>query len=275
MSHSGPSAVAITLSEAECTELVHRAKLPHRRTAEKARIILACADGMSNAGVERLVGVQAKTVGKWRRAFAAERMAGLEDAGWIGRRATGPCVRSFAVKELRHGAHRSMLAPINAAAVRRSGGAATPHRPESAGWRSAVDGPPVCAWRVPARAAVEAASVSRPALAAVALGHTALATSRARPHDPMHVTKSSMRKAQRPCGRRKTDVRLTLMLTDQTPLRGIRGHLRRGAPRSWARVRAWADVSACPHPTGPRPGPGSGGPGTTPGCADQRVRASR
>ena len=37
------------------------------------------------AAVARLVGVQATTVGKWRRAFAAERMAGLEDAGWIGR----------------------------------------------------------------------------------------------------------------------------------------------------------------------------------------------
>ena len=85
MSHSGPSAVAITLSEAERAELVRRTTMPHRRSAEKARIILACADGMSNAGVARLVGVQAKTVGKWRRAFAAERMAGLEDTGWIGR----------------------------------------------------------------------------------------------------------------------------------------------------------------------------------------------
>ncbi|MCX4852748.1 helix-turn-helix domain-containing protein [Streptomyces canus] len=85
MSHSGPSAVAITLSEAERAELVRRTEMPHRRSAEKARIILACADGMSNASVARLVGVQAKTVGKWCRAFAAQRMAGLEDAGWIGR----------------------------------------------------------------------------------------------------------------------------------------------------------------------------------------------
>ncbi|MCC2280989.1 helix-turn-helix domain-containing protein, partial [Streptomyces sp. ET3-23] len=85
MSHSGPSAVAIVLSEAERAELVRRTKMPHRRSAEKARIILACADGMSNTGVARLVGVQSKTVGKWRRAFAFERMAGFEDAGWIGR----------------------------------------------------------------------------------------------------------------------------------------------------------------------------------------------
>jgi transposase len=77
--------VEITLSEAERAELVRRTELPHRRSAEKARIILACADGMSNMSVARVVGVQAKRVGKWRRAFAAERMAGLEDAGWIGR----------------------------------------------------------------------------------------------------------------------------------------------------------------------------------------------
>ncbi|MCC2280963.1 helix-turn-helix domain-containing protein [Streptomyces sp. ET3-23] len=75
----------IVLSEAERAALVRRTEMPHRRAAEKARIILACADGMSNVGVARIVGIQAKTVGKWRRAFAAERMAGLEDAGWIGR----------------------------------------------------------------------------------------------------------------------------------------------------------------------------------------------
>ncbi|MET8748405.1 helix-turn-helix domain-containing protein [Streptomyces sp. NPDC004728] len=40
---------------------------------------------MSNAAVGRLVGVQAKTVGKWRRKFAAEGLAGLQDAGRIGR----------------------------------------------------------------------------------------------------------------------------------------------------------------------------------------------
>jgi transposase len=40
---------------------------------------------MSNAAVGRLVDVQAKTVGKWRRKFAAEGLAGLQDAGRIGR----------------------------------------------------------------------------------------------------------------------------------------------------------------------------------------------
>jgi transposase len=85
MSHPGPSAVEITLSEDERAELMRRAGLPDRRPAERARIILACADGMSNAGAAQAVDVAVKTVRKWRGAFAAERMAGLEDTGRIGR----------------------------------------------------------------------------------------------------------------------------------------------------------------------------------------------
>ncbi|MFC9756207.1 IS630 family transposase [Streptomyces sp. NPDC056921] len=77
--------MSITLSEDERAELVRRAGAWDRRAVERVRIILACADGMSNAAVGRLVGVQAKTVGKWRRKFAAEGLAGLQDAGRIGR----------------------------------------------------------------------------------------------------------------------------------------------------------------------------------------------
>jgi transposase len=85
MSHSGPSAVEITLSGDERAELVVRAEAADRRAAERARIILACADGMSNAGAARAVEVAVGTVAKWRRKFAAEGLAGLQDAGRIGR----------------------------------------------------------------------------------------------------------------------------------------------------------------------------------------------
>src|SRR6266516_6395850 len=85
MSHPGPSAVQIVLSEDERAELVRRAGLPGRWRADRARIILACAGGMSNAGAAQALGVAVKTVSKWRRSFAAERMAGLQDAGRIGR----------------------------------------------------------------------------------------------------------------------------------------------------------------------------------------------
>ena len=86
MSHSGPSVVQIVLSEDERAELVRRAGLPGRWRADRARIILACAEGMSNAGAAQALGVAVKSVSKWRRQFAAERLAGLEDAAPVGRR---------------------------------------------------------------------------------------------------------------------------------------------------------------------------------------------
>ena len=76
MSHPGPSAAVIVLSEYERAELVRRAGLPGRWRADRARIILACAEGMSNAGAAQALGVAVKTVSKWRRSFTAGRMAG-------------------------------------------------------------------------------------------------------------------------------------------------------------------------------------------------------
>src|SRR5205814_4379806 len=86
MPHPGPSAAQIVLSDEERAELVRRAQLPGRWRADRARIILACADGMSNAGAAQALGVAVKSVSKWRRQFAAERLAGLEDAAPVGRR---------------------------------------------------------------------------------------------------------------------------------------------------------------------------------------------
>jgi transposase len=77
--------VQIVLSEDERAELVRRAGLPGRRRADRARIILACAGGMSNAGAAQALGVAVKSVSKWRRQFADQRLAGLEDAAPVGR----------------------------------------------------------------------------------------------------------------------------------------------------------------------------------------------
>ena len=85
MSRSGPSAAGIVLSEDERAELVRRAGLPGRRRADRARIILACAEGMSNAAAAWELGVAVKSVSKWRRRFADRRLAGLEDDAPIGR----------------------------------------------------------------------------------------------------------------------------------------------------------------------------------------------
>jgi transposase len=84
MAHPGPSAAVIVLSDDERAELVRRAGLPGRR-ADRARIILACAEGMSNAGAAQTLQVAVKSVSKWRRKFAEEGLAGLEDAAEIGR----------------------------------------------------------------------------------------------------------------------------------------------------------------------------------------------
>src|SRR5215469_10308965 len=82
----GPSAVPIVLSEDERAELLRRARGPGRWRADRARIVLACAEGMSNAGAAQALGVAVKSVSKWRRQFAALRLAGLEDAAPAGRR---------------------------------------------------------------------------------------------------------------------------------------------------------------------------------------------
>src|SRR5438034_11075839 len=89
MPHRGPSAVPIVLSGDERAELVRRARGPGRWRADRARIILACAEGMSNAGAAQALGVAVKSVSKWRRQVAAERLAGREDAGPVGRRKAG------------------------------------------------------------------------------------------------------------------------------------------------------------------------------------------
>ena len=76
----------IVLSEEERAELVRRAAGPGRWRADRAQIVLACAEGMSNAAAARELGVAVKSVSKWRRQFAADRLAGLEDAAPVGRR---------------------------------------------------------------------------------------------------------------------------------------------------------------------------------------------
>jgi transposase len=85
MAYSGPSPVEIVLSGEERAELVRRVSVSAPRAAARARIVLACAEGKSNAEVAREVGVSVPSVGKWRRQFAADRLEGMVDAARIGR----------------------------------------------------------------------------------------------------------------------------------------------------------------------------------------------
>ena len=85
MSHPGPRAVEIVLSGAERGALERAVGGESRRLAERAGIVLACADGLSNVAVARRFSVSVPTVGKWRGQFAERRLAGLEDGPRAGR----------------------------------------------------------------------------------------------------------------------------------------------------------------------------------------------
>ncbi|CUU56049.1 Homeodomain-like domain-containing protein [Parafrankia irregularis] len=73
------------LSEDERVELDRRVEDVDRRAAERARIVLAAAEGLSNVQVAAAVGVSLRTAGRWRRSFARDRLAGLDDAAPSGR----------------------------------------------------------------------------------------------------------------------------------------------------------------------------------------------
>jgi transposase len=85
MANPGPSAVGVVLSDEDRAELVRRAAVAAPRAATRAQIVLAAAEGCSNAEVARRVGSSVVSAGKWRRRFAASGLAGLDDEARIGR----------------------------------------------------------------------------------------------------------------------------------------------------------------------------------------------
>jgi len=74
-------AVAIVVDEREQGELsaLTRKHGAPQALAERARIVLAAADGLNNKEIASKVGVCAATVGTWRNRFAQRRMDGLYD----------------------------------------------------------------------------------------------------------------------------------------------------------------------------------------------------
>ena len=71
----------LALTAAEKSDLMAMAWRPKtaQALAQRARIVLSCADGLENKSVARLLDVHAMTVGKWRRRFLAQRVEGLRD----------------------------------------------------------------------------------------------------------------------------------------------------------------------------------------------------
>ena len=62
----------------QLTSLAHRSRTA-AGPARRARIILACADGLDNKAVGRRLHVSQTTVCKWRARFVDQRLAGLYD----------------------------------------------------------------------------------------------------------------------------------------------------------------------------------------------------
>ena len=58
--------------------LAHRSRTAPQ-VARRARIVLACADGLDNKVVAKKLRMTPQTVGRWRRRFIADRLDGLYD----------------------------------------------------------------------------------------------------------------------------------------------------------------------------------------------------
>ena len=71
----------LSLTEAEQETLQNWARRPKsaQALALRARIVLRCAEGMTNTAVARQVQVRSQTVGKWRQRFVDRRLDGLLD----------------------------------------------------------------------------------------------------------------------------------------------------------------------------------------------------
>ncbi len=148
----GPAKAELVLSEDERATLERWARRPKsaQRLALRCRIVLACAEGVSNMEVAGRLGVTRSTVGKWRSRFVAARLEGLSDDPRLGvpRSISDEKVEEVVVKTLEempkdatHWSTRSLAKKvgISPASVGRIWGAFG-LRPHGAARRSALDG---------------------------------------------------------------------------------------------------------------------------------------
>jgi transposase len=83
---SGRPKTELILSDDEREQLLRWSRRPKtaQALAQRARIVLACADGRSNNEVAHELKITAQTAGKWRRRFVAQRLEGLLDEPRVG-----------------------------------------------------------------------------------------------------------------------------------------------------------------------------------------------
>jgi transposase len=82
MSTRGRPTAVVELTDAERETLQRwvRRHTSAQALALRSRIVLACAEGMTNQEVAARERVHPATVSKWRRRFAVDRLEGLRDA---------------------------------------------------------------------------------------------------------------------------------------------------------------------------------------------------
>jgi transposase len=92
----------LTADEREMLQSLARRPKTAQALALRARIVLACAENLSNSEVSRRLGVSLPTVGKWRSRFVAGRVDGLRDEPRPGqpRKITDAQVEAVIIKTL-------------------------------------------------------------------------------------------------------------------------------------------------------------------------------
>lgn len=92
----------LSVEERQKLELIARRPKTSQRSAQRARIILACAQGLDNQQVAAALQVSAPTVGKWRQRYLAGGLESLGDAPRSGapRRITDVQVEAVITKTL-------------------------------------------------------------------------------------------------------------------------------------------------------------------------------
>src|SRR5437763_14039084 len=78
-SSSAVGSVALTADERERLESWSRRRTSGQALAQRARIVLLCAEGLRTSEICRELRVHRNTVVRWRERFLAERLEGLLD----------------------------------------------------------------------------------------------------------------------------------------------------------------------------------------------------
>jgi transposase-like protein len=125
---SSPFVIILSADERRTlTDRAHAARAAHRDVV-RATIILAAADGAPNAAIAAQLGLHLDTVRKWRRRFAGQRLAGLNDLPRPGRPRQFSPVQVAEVKALACELPATSNNPAGQVELPRSGGGGRPAR---------------------------------------------------------------------------------------------------------------------------------------------------